>query len=916
MGIIMKKIFLFCLLFLLLTGVAKGEVVKGIYGVPSISHRDPLSYVAEMEKAGVNAVFVPADKETVAWFKERGFQVFVSVNAFGGEGSWKSFPDSRPIKADGSLLGSGSGDKGHGGACPTHEGWRAERLKYVVQLVGEFGGEGGIDGLWLDFIRYPGFWETAAPEIPDTCYCPRCLKKFQADSKVQMPKGVEGKDAAAWIRGNAPYEWMKWKKEQIASFVSETRDVMEKNRGKRPLKLGLFLVPLTKGERGNAISYLLAQDPFQLSALVDVISPMVYHKMCGRGAEWVGYMCRYYSETAKCLLWPIVQSVDCVSEEFGNAVRFAGQGGADGVLVYSFKGMGPGFWSGMKDFQELPNLIANPGFTVREGSADYPSTISRSYGAGADYTDERLRGQSAERRAQGAERGKRQGLRITNNKSTNNEPYGIAVTARDEWGEEWVVPLAPCEAGAEYVFRGEFWRDGWRNGVYPEVSIWGKEFLVNTHLKAKVFQPIRVNVVCPDEISDAYFRFINRNRNTTFRLTRPSLKRNYRFKPEPAMSIEKGFFPGRFFPIGVYGASIENLEQIKRLAVNTVLLGGGVEDLKKKVEKCHEVGLRYVLSVPHDPDQFPVFLNEMSGYVRPHDLAFYVNDEPGIWSFPVNRADDINRLIKDRFPGLATCMAVVRPQVCRDFQRAADFFMLDQYPVPYMPMTWLSDCMEECVEGLRGKRDRGLEDEKVRRLEFRKGAGAGRLASVIQAFGGERYADVGWPRLPTWQEMDCLAFLSVVHGSRGIFFFTYSIMGKTEAGREALGRVVGRLNQVYPWLVVENSVERVKVEMLSESRFDPKGRPAVHCCLKKKGNEMLLIAVNTIGTYVEAVLGAESMAHGAWRKGHSAKGIAHSGKGEVAREVFSGENYRVVDGKIRVKFGPYETRVFLTKDRN
>ena len=169
---------------------------------------------------------------------------------------------------------------------------------------------------------------------------------------------------------------------------------------------------------------------------------------------------------------------------------------------------------------------------------------------------------------------------------------------------------------------------------------------------------------------------------------------------------------------------------------------------------------------------FLFFLNEISGYVRPHDLAFYVNDEPGIWSFPVNRADDINRLIKGRFPTSATCMAVVRPQVCRDFQWAADFFMLDQYPVPYMPMTWLSDSMDEVVGGVtdgwmgEGKKDEwmgGGMDGKALKAEggitsdeSSKHAGiqasnrpAQRLASVIQAFGGERYKDLGWPRLPT-----------------------------------------------------------------------------------------------------------------------------------------------------------------------
>ena len=617
-----------------------------------------------MERAGVNAVFVPAEEETVHYFKKRGFQVYVAVNAFGGKAGW-NYPDSRPVKSDGSYLGSAPGYKGHGGMCPTHPGWRNERLKYIEKIVQEFGGMDGIDGVWLDFIRYPGFWEVPDPKIPDTCYCPRCLAKFQRDSGINMPSGLDAKGLAAWIKAHAPYQWMVWKKEQIASFVSETRDVMENNRGKKPLKLGLFLVPWTKGERGDAISYLLAQYPFQLSALADVISPMVYHDMCGKSAEWVGYMCGYYKETAKCLLWPIVQSVECLveclPEEFGKAVRFAEHGGADGLLVLSFKGMRAGFWERLGTFEVLPDLMLN--------------------GLAPQYDLPDLRGKQRRKDAKGDD------SRITNNAATNNP--SVSVTAEDEWGAEWVAPLPACEAGAEYVFRADLFRKGWQNGVYPEVSLWGRRFLVDTHLKAKVFQPIRVNVPCPAEISDPFFRFINRNRNTTFQLTRPSLKRNYRFKPDPEIPMAKSFFPGRFFPIGVYGANLENLEEIKKLAVNTVILGGGGEALKQKINRCHEIGLRYVLSVPHDPDRLPVFLNEIWGTARPHDTAFYVNDEPGIWSFPINRADDINRLIKDRFPASATCMTVVRPQVCRDFQWATDFFMLDQYPVPYMPMTWV-----------------------------------------------------------------------------------------------------------------------------------------------------------------------------------------------------------------------------------
>jgi len=223
--------------------------------------------------------------------------------------------------------------------------------------------------------------------------------------------------------------------------------------------------------------------------------------------------------------------------------------------------------------------------------------------------------------------------------------------------------------------------------------------------------------------------------------------------------------------------------------------------------------------------------------------------------------------------------------------------------------------MEECAEGIAQSAKR-----KAHRTEVKGQSEQGRLASVIQAFGGDSRLD--HPRLPMWREMDCLAFLSVVHRSRGIFFYTYGVVGKTEAGREALGRVVGRLNRVYPWLVAENSNEEVQVEMVSVNRFDPKGRPAVQCCLKRKGDEWLLIAVNTIGTYVEAELCAERMAQSAKRRADRVRGrtsadsadVCRLGKrnGEkVVREVFSAEDYGVKDGKIRVRFGPYEAKAFL-----
>lgn len=362
-------------------------------------------------------------------------------------------------------------------------------------------------------------------------------------------------------------------------------------------------------------------------------------------------------------------------------------------------------------------------------------------------------------------------------------------------------------------------------------------------------------------------------------MTKPSLTKNYSFDAASESEKKPRDFYKDFFPIGVYGANISNLELIKELSINTVLIGGRGKELKEMIQECNRLGLKYVISVPRDPDKLHVFLANVDECVRSEDVAFYVNDEPGIHSFPTNNANDINRLIKDRFPSAATCMAVVRPQVCIDYLKASDFFMMDQYPVPYMPMTWLSDSIEHAAEDV----------------------GRDRVASVIQSFGGKKWARSGWPRLPTRQEIDCLAFLSIVHGSRGVFFYTFSEIGKTEKGRQRLRYVTRRLNKLYPWLRESNIAQELKVEMVSPHRVDPKGRPAIHCSLKKKSGKVLLLAVNSIGKYVEAII----------QFGSTEVKSLDTSQIEELEEVFSGTWYPVNNGSLRVKFKPFETKAFV-----
>ncbi|CAN2039309.1 Glycosyl hydrolase-like 10 domain-containing protein [Candidatus Magnetomoraceae bacterium gMMP-15] len=880
----MKRIALIIFMLLLMDLNVQAELVRGIYGVPSVKNTDPSVYSDQFTKAEINAVFTSADKDTINYFKNQNIQVYLSVNAFGGRSGWQKFPDSRPVKADGIFLES----KGHGGVCSTHQAWRDHRLNYIKDLIKKYGPE-KIDGIWLDFIRYPGFWETNEPKIPDTCYCQRCLNKFQKDCNIKLPENLSAKDSALWIKKNCPYDWMKWKKKQITSFVKDIRDIINEMSNQKHIKLGLFLVPWTKGERQNAISYLLAQDPFELSGLVDVISPMVYHKMCHQNESWVGYMTAYYKETAKCQVWPIIQSQNCAPQEFSRVLKYAGHAGADGVLVYTFRYIKPEFWNVFNQFQKANNLISNPEFKISKENNMPDTWFSKGatvIGGVEPHPTEADQSKNIQLKNKSKFFVKSSDKFYLTKKEMQPKSSCLGIKAGNDGAGIICSELSDCDSGQEYVFTANFYRKTWENLVYPEISVWGNEFYVNTHLLAKTFQPIRLYAKCPEKPHDNKLCFINRNTDRNFWLTRPYLAKNYPYT-SPSHSLRGNankplHFYKNFFPIGVYGANLNNLENIKSVALNTVFIGGSGENLKKKIEKCHELNIKYVISVPRNPDKLPVFLDEIAKYVKPEYLSFYVNDEPGIHSFPMNKAYDIYQLIKNKFPEASTCMAVVRPQVCRDYLNASDFFMMDQYPVPSQPMTWLSDSMDAAS----------------------KDVGKQRLASVIQAFGGKKWADVGWPRMPTWQEMDCLAFLSVVHGSNGIFFYTFSEIGKTKEGRYSLGRVVGRLNRIYPWLMKKNINKEVNVEMISAYQVDPMGRPAIHCCLKKHGNQVMLIAVNSIGTYVEGKLK-----------------IAGEQNAEIVEveEVFSGNKLMKKNGILQDKFKPYEAKAYvfnLNKGKN
>ena len=802
----------------------------GIYGV----NRD----VAELSHYTISRVFLPPDERLIKEEVAAGREVFLTLNVFGGSEAWKNFPDARPVKGDGSFL-----EASLGGICPTHERWRQERLDLLASWLERFGGASGISGVWLDFIRYPGRWEQETPDIPDTCYCDRCLLKFQTDTGIHIAKDATDTAAKAkWIQENATLQWMNWKKEQIASFVRDARKRIEEHT-KGKVKLGVFLVPWRKSDFDGALSFRLAQDPKLLAA--DVFSPMVYHRMVDRPVSWVGEITDYVAEMTGREVWPIIQAEKVGAQEFTQVVQTVSQSRAGGLLVYTFSELQEEQWPILEKFTPPENLLQNPEFELGKGT-----------GVNIQPTQGDLPAHWHSAPAVTVQ----DSIFLFDTKKGGN---AIGLTAGYDRQAVWSSALPACRPGKNYLFSADFLRPDCRDGAaYPEITLWGKKYRLNTHRMAGKFQRLKTLVTCPEEAGKAVFQFHNDYPGNTFWMRAPELVEMTSNEQVPQIPPDSDFFP-----IGTYGASSTNLAEIQALGLNTAVVGLNKED----IEACLALALHCTLAVPHEQEKLILALDTLQPILTQGHFSFYVNDEPGIYSFPQGQADDIQTIIKQHFPRAVTDMAIVRPQVIPFYAKSADYFMLDQYPVPNMPMTWLSDSMDEGARYV----------------------GRDRLQSVIQAFGDETLAAGGWPRLPSFEEMSCLAFLSVIHGSRGIYFYTYPSITSTKQGKEDFSRLVRRLNSMQSWLQIHNDTDQVVLHMTSENRVDPRGNPAVHCARKEQNSKQMLVCVNTLHTYTEAEIDIPATRRSHWQ------------------DFFTTQPYPVVNGNILARFAPYETKVLL-----
>lgn len=299
-----------------------------LYGLKPklLAESRPEAVAAWVKRQGFDAVFGgyrdPALRRAL---KRNGIKVFASLSVFVGTTQWRRHPRSRPRLDDGQLAKKIGW---YAGVCPCDASiWKA-KLRQLERLLRHR----RVDGVWLDFMRFPGRWDGGPGRARERLRCTGCMQRFLreqrssfgvlAKSPGQKARLLESRHGAAWTR---------FRSALIAGYVEQARAVVERVAPKA--QLGIFAVP------GRLARDRYGQDVRLLANHAHVISPMLYHRMVGRNIGWIQREIAAAQHAVGSKVLPVIQACsvpDKLSkDEFEQAIRAALRPPSLGVIVFS-----------------------------------------------------------------------------------------------------------------------------------------------------------------------------------------------------------------------------------------------------------------------------------------------------------------------------------------------------------------------------------------------------------------------------------------------------------------------------------------------------------------------------------------------------------------------------------------------------
>jgi uncharacterized lipoprotein YddW (UPF0748 family) len=350
----MKTFFLVsCFSFLLCFEMRAQEAkalgfVKGVYGDASAFLKNGMS----LKSLGINAIFVHSGSLKVELYqaaRKEGVRVYVEFPTLNGKEYLEEHPEAWPINERGERAPIADWFMG---ICPTDPGFRKYREEQLRDLLSRF----QIDGIWLDYLHWHAQFETPEPILPETCFCERCLQRFQAETNADIPAG-DVQQKAQWVLTRSDSSWRLWRSKVLTDWVSDMSAILKSSQP--AALLGIFYCPWYTEDYRGALYRTLGLDMKALAKITDVFSPMLYHHMMGRSSDWVGEYIRWLDQTVigdgKALIWPIVQAHNkpgiITTEEFREVMWNGSRAPSSGIMMFTLHTLigEPGKLEVMKD---------------------------------------------------------------------------------------------------------------------------------------------------------------------------------------------------------------------------------------------------------------------------------------------------------------------------------------------------------------------------------------------------------------------------------------------------------------------------------------------------------------------------------------------------------------------------------------
>jgi len=277
--------------------------------------------------------------------REQGIKVFESTAVFHQPAAVEADESLRPVAQDGTPM---SMFDWYLGVSPHDPGYLARRVELMQEVVATH----DPDGIFLSFIRFPGFWEGWTSQVPrdrilDHGFAENSLRRFAAETGHTLPDAPVA-DVARVVLHELHDEWVAWKCDVVVDAVRALSGAAKAVRpGTETLINGVAFPVADRDDLGRRV---LGQDLGAISEVAEHIETMVYHQILAQDPRtWVPEVVADLRPRVRGTLLPSIQTspdytlpphdglgrpTDLPPEEVVDVLRTIAGTDVDGITVY------------------------------------------------------------------------------------------------------------------------------------------------------------------------------------------------------------------------------------------------------------------------------------------------------------------------------------------------------------------------------------------------------------------------------------------------------------------------------------------------------------------------------------------------------------------------------------------------------